>query len=217
MACLDTVRGARAVAFAITCAATLAATTGRMTPCRASDATPDDPIADADLTAAIELREGLAIPISRERRSAVNVDPIAIELIGGTWTMPRAGDTVTLSGGQPRKWELVKAAADGWFSGPALRGGYLATSFSAADDSVMMLESAGHAMVYASGEPRAGDIYSNGYVNLPVQIRKGQNVLLFQVGRGRLKARLTRPKGTAFLQHGRCHAARSQGQRADSD
>ena len=54
-------------------------------------------------------------------------------------------------------------------------------------------------MVYADGEPRGGDIYSTGYVHLPVQVRKGQNALLFQVGRGRLKARLTKPKAAAFF------------------
>ena len=41
------------------------------------------------------------------------------------------------------------------FPGTNLRGGYLATSFSAADDAVMMLEAAGHAMVYVEREPRA--------------------------------------------------------------
>ena len=97
------------------------------------------------------------------------------------------------------------------FREAALRGGYLAARSHAADDSVMMLEAAGHAMVYAGGEPRGGDIYSNGYVHLPVQVRKGQNALLFQVGRGRLKARLTKPKAAGVLEHGRCDASRPQG------
>ena len=102
-------------------------------------------------------------------------------------------------GGQPRKWEAAKAGDDGWFSGGDLRGGYLAASFSVDADSVMMLEAVGHATVYAGGEPRAGDTYSTGYVHLPVQVRKGQNALLFQVGRGKLKARLSKPKAPAFL------------------
>ena len=75
----------------------------------------------------------------------------------------------------------------------------MAVSFNAAGDSVMMLEAAGHGVVYAGGEPRSGDVYSTGYVQLPVAVRKGQNALLFQVSRGRLKARLTKPKGAAFL------------------
>ncbi len=148
---------------------------------------------------AIELRKGLAISTMRERRAAVNVDPIASQVITGRWVMPQSGDSVVFPGGQAKKWEPVEAGADGWFAGGALRGGYLAASFDAADESVMMLDAAGHAQVYAGSEPRGGDIYSNGYVQLPVQVYRGRNTLLFQVGRGRLKARLTKPKAAAFF------------------
>ncbi len=164
-------------------------------PCRATGITDADALEDSPSGAAIELREGVTISTTRERRGAINVDPIAAQVLNGTWTMPRAGESVAYPGmGQARKWEPVKAGADGWFSGGNLRGGYLAASFSADADSVMMLESAGHAMVYAGGEPRHGDIYSTGYVHLPVQVRQGQNALLFQFGRGKLKARLIAPK-----------------------
>ena len=154
---------------------------------------------DSQPAAAIELHEGLAISSARARRTTVDIDPIAAQVVAGKWVMPRSGDSVMFPEGQSKKWEPVKAGGDGWFSGAALRGGYLATSFSAPEASVMMLEAAGHGMVYADGEPRAGDLYSTGYVQLPVRVRKGQNALLFQVGRGRLKARLTKPKAAAFF------------------
>jgi predicted esterase len=171
-----------------------------VSPCRATGNTDADAIDDSPAGVAIELREGLTISTSRERRGAINLDPVVAQVVAGTWVMPRAGESVAYpGGGQARKWVPIKALEDGWFSGQDLRGGYLAVSFSAGDDAVMMLESAGHAMVYAGGEPRGGDMYSNSYVHLPVHIRKGQNALLFQVGRGRLKARLTRPKAPAFL------------------
>ena len=169
-------------------------------PCQATGITDADAIEDPPSGAAIELREGVTISTTRERRAAINIDPIAAQVLSGTWTMPRAGESVANPGtGQARKWEPVKAGADGWFSGGNLRGGYLAASFSADADSVMMLDAAGHAMVYAGGEPRSGDIYSTGYVHFPVRVRKGQNAFLFQVGRGKLKARLTKPKAPAFL------------------
>jgi pimeloyl-ACP methyl ester carboxylesterase len=168
-------------------------------PCRAAVISDRESALDSPSGAAIELREGLTISTARERRSAINVDPIAAQVMTGTWAMPRPGDSVVFSGGQARKWEAVKAGADGGFSGGALRGGYLAAAFSAVDDSVMMLEAAGHALVYAGGEPRCGDTYSNGYVQLPVRVSKGENALLFQVGRGKFKARLTKPKAAAFL------------------
>ena len=42
------------------------------------------------------------------------------------------------------------------FPDPALRGGYVASTFSSADDGVMMLEASGHSMVYVDREPRGG-------------------------------------------------------------
>ncbi len=201
MAVLDTAPRRRIVWFLLGIAVFVAGLTSCVERCRAATLevlveTDDSPQSPAG---AIELREGVAISVARERRAAINVDPIGAQVMAGTWVMPHAGDALTFPGGQVKHWEPVKAAADGWFAGAALRGGYLAASFSAPAAAVMMLESAGHAMVYVDGEPRAGDIYSTGFVQLPVRVRKGQNTLLFQSGRERLKARLTKPKATAFF------------------
>ena len=159
----------------IACAAIVVLRTDLAGPCGTAVASAGDVVADSASDASIELREGLAIAAAHERRSAVNVDPIAAQVMTGTWVMPRSGDSVGVPGGRANKWEPIKAGPDGWFSGGVLRGGYVAVSFPAADDSVMMLESAGHSLVYSGGEPRVGDIYSNGYVQLPVKVRKGQN------------------------------------------
>jgi pimeloyl-ACP methyl ester carboxylesterase len=113
--------------------------------------------------------------------------------------MPRAGDAATFPGGRTGRWETVKAGAGGRFSQLALHGGYLATTISSADTAIMMLEASGHSMVYVEGEPRAGDPYGSGFVQLPVRLSKGPNHFLFQTGRDRLWARLTVPKATVFL------------------
>ena len=148
----------------------------------------------------IELHAGVAISgINRERRAAVAIDPVAAQIVAGTWAMPKAGDLVTAPQGQSRRWESVKVGPDGWFSGAAIRGGYLALTVNSADDRVMMLEASGHAMVYAANEPRGGDIYETGFMQLPVRLHKGENQFLFQTGRDRLKARLTLPKASAFF------------------
>ncbi len=196
---LETALPRRSAWLSLICIAILSLAAACVSPRQATGNTDANAIDDSPAGAAIELREGLTISTSRQRRAAINLDPVVAQVLAGTWVTPRAGESVAYPGGQTKKWEPVKAGDDGWFSERDLRGGYLAASFSAGDDAVMMLESAGHAMVYASGEPRGGDIYSNGYVHLPVHVRKGQNALLFQVGRGRLKARLTRPKAPAFL------------------
>ena len=115
----------------------------------------DSPATVSGAPAPIELREGLAIASpARDRRAAISTDPITAQVIAGQWTMPRAGDTATVPGGRPARWESVKAGADGWFSHPSLRGGYIAFTVPSAEASVMMLEASGHSLVYAGGEPR---------------------------------------------------------------
>ena len=196
---LEVAPSARSVRFSAACGMFVAVSIGCMISTSHARSLVAGELDDSQPAAAIELGEGLGIASVRSRRATVDIDPIAAQVITGTWVMPRSGDVVAFPGGQTKKWEPVKAGADGWFSGGAMRGGYLATSFSAPEASVMMLEAAGHGMVYVDGEPRAGDLYSTGYVHLPVRVRKGQNALLFQVGRGPLKARVIKPKAAAFF------------------
>jgi hypothetical protein len=146
----------------------------------------------------IELREGLKVSLpTRDRRAATTVDPVAAQLVAGTWTMPRAGDSLGGPGGPSFRWDPIKADADGGFAQSG--SGYMAFAVSSPLETVMMLEASGHAMATVNGEPHAGDLYSYGIVHIPVQLRKGQNELLFGIGRERFKARLTRPKASAFL------------------
>src|SRR5262249_4354861 len=133
------------------------------------------------------------------RRAAIAADPIAAQLVAGSWRMPRPGDAVTFVQGQTRRWEPITAGADGWFSHPSLRGGYLAATIAAPGDAVMMLEASGHARVFINGEPRVGDNYSDGYVRLPVRMRKGPNTWLFHSASDRVQARLTKPRAPVFL------------------
>jgi poly(3-hydroxybutyrate) depolymerase len=63
----------------------------------------------------------------------------------------------------------------------------------------MLLDAAGHSVVFVNGGPRAGDPYSHGYVRLPVLLKKGTNELLFQCARGRIRAKLVDPEGKVFV------------------
>jgi len=158
----------------------------------------DDPPSEPTAAAAIELREGLAVSLGgRDRRAAISTDPVAAQVVAGQWTMPRAGEAVADPGGQARRWEPVKAGADGEFARPG--GGYIAFAVSSPDGAVMMLEASGHAMVTVDGEPHVGDTYANGIARVPVRLRKGQSEFLFRTGRERFKARLTVPKAPAFF------------------
>ncbi|RYG42980.1 alpha/beta hydrolase, partial [bacterium] len=54
----------------------------------------------------------------------------------------------------------------------------------------VLLEAQGASLAWVNGEPRVGDVYSSGYVSLPIRLKKGDNLLLFRVARGRLKVDL---------------------------
>lgn len=131
--------------------------------------------------------------VSRAARSPVHTDAIEAKLVSGTWRPPVAGEQLELPGGATRTWRAVTAGKDGSFSDGALQGGYAYVPLVVTKACVMLLEAAGHNMVYVNGEPRAGDPYSAGYVHLPVALHSGTNTLLFSCARGRLKVTLTSP------------------------
>ena len=155
--------------------------------------------ARADLTP-IEIKEALSIqvPGGRGGRTATPVDPIAAIIASGQFTVPKAADKISLPGGQSATWRAIKANKDGLFQ-TGFGAGYVFCSVDLPDAAVMLLEAAGDTIAYVNGEARGGDPYSNGYLRLPVSLHKGENALLFAVGRGRLKVRLLPVRSSAML------------------
>ena len=148
----------------------------------------------------ITLRNALVLPpMGRGGRVAVPVDPLGAKIAAGTWTAPKAGDTFALPGGGSRTWDKLEANKDGLFQSRTLQGGAAFFSVISETERVMILEASGHSMVWANGEPRAGDMYSHGYVHVPIQLKKGENELLFVVARGQLRAKLVAPKSELFF------------------
>lgn len=146
------------------------------------------------------VRECLVIenPV-RARRSPVHVDAIEAEIVAGTWKAPNDGESVRMSSEDRRQWKKAAANGEGWFEGEAFGGGYAYVRHDSDAERVVMLEAMGHSMVYVNGEPRAGDPYANGAMNIPILLRKGRNDLLFLVGRGRLRAELKPPPAELFV------------------
>ncbi len=138
-------------------------------------------------------------PVGQYGRAPVYRDLLQAQIVAGQWKAPHAGDAITLPNGSVRKWEVLKTNKDGVFTHAALRGGYAYLAVPAEKDCVVILEAAGHGMVYVNGTPRPGDPYQTGYVKLPIRLHKGTNDLLFHVGRGRLRVKLTAPKAAAMF------------------
>ena len=138
--------------------------------------------------------------MGRAERSATHTDALEARLISGRWHPPASGETVTSPGGVEQAWEKVDAGKDDWFEGPAPKSGYLYWPVISDRDQILVLEAAGHNLVYVNGEIRTGDPYAYGYVHLPVRLRPGTNDFLFQCSRERFRAKLTTPEGPVMFE-----------------
>jgi len=138
--------------------------------------------------------------VGEGRRSPVMTDALESILARGEWTTPAEGDALPLPDGTSRTWRRVAAKEDGTIEDAALRGGYGLATFEAAEECVLILEARGHRHVYVNGEPRVGDLYDLGITRVPVHAHAGANELLFQVARGRLRARLVPPPAPVYFE-----------------
>lgn len=146
------------------------------------------------------LTEGLAIRgTGRSGRIPFPTDTIHATLISGKWFDPKAGDDFALPSGEKRTWAALRAGENGSFNQGPFQGGYACFQLRRAQPEIMILEASGHGMAYVNGEPFAGDPYGNGYLKVPIQLRTGNNVLLFSSGRGNLSAKLTKPTSSVEL------------------
>jgi hypothetical protein len=100
--------------------------------------------------------------VGEYQRAPVHTDPIEAEVIAGRWTPPQAGDTVLASDGRAHTWTAAQPADDGWLRHDALNGGYACWTIELDQPGTMILDAAGHSLVYVNGEIRAGDTYSTG-------------------------------------------------------
>ncbi|MBL8990835.1 MAG: prolyl oligopeptidase family serine peptidase, partial [Phycisphaerae bacterium] len=152
---------------------------------RGAEAAPPQPLV---------LTEGLAIEgVATGGRWAASADALLSAWIGGSFdpATVKAGDTIRLSDGTVRTWKEARAAGQGVFAPAEMRRGYLLVRIESERARTMLLEAAGHTMVYVDGSPRVGDPYGNGTVRLPVALRQGVSTLLFApAGRGNVTARL---------------------------
>ncbi|MEM7165192.1 MAG: prolyl oligopeptidase family serine peptidase [Planctomycetota bacterium] len=131
--------------------------------------------------------------VGRGGRSAIFTDEIEHTLARGNWQTPTAGTVVALPGNKSVSWRPLSLGDDGWYTDPALRGGYALARIESTTDQVVLLRLVGPRHVYVNGEPRVGDPYQLGNVEIPVRLVKGKNELLFKAGRGRLQFAFEKP------------------------
>src|SRR5690606_31569281 len=102
--------------------------------------------------------------------------------------------------GRTMKWRAAKMDSDGVLATQSIAGGgYAITQVDSPAAGVMLLRASGHAAVYVNGELRAGDVYRLGDFDLPIELRRRTNELVFHVYQPELHAALARPECPIFM------------------
>lgn len=136
--------------------------------------------------------------LSRGGRSLIVSDPVELSLVRGDWKPPAEGDEVTTPDGRSASWKPLSAADEGVFNDRALAGGYAHVVIRSPQRRIAMLHARGHRHVIVNGERRGGDVYNLGITALPIELREGDNELLFKGGRGRMRIELREPEAELF-------------------
>lgn len=117
-------------------------------------------------------------------------DAVVQKLVDGTWARGTAGSSV---GNQT--WRVATPGEGGAYQNP----GWLSVQVTRPRPQVAVLAARGHGMVYVNGEPRGGDVYGYGFVEIPIKLNSGVNELLFASGRGPLVANLRSPSAPVLF------------------
>ena len=129
-------------------------------------------------------QSGLVISgVHRYGREAIVNDQLAYQLFDGGHHAPKEGDRLPGRDNEADvSWEAIKVDSTGRFTGRSLSNGYLYLTYHAERDRHALLNVTGSMMVYFNGAPRGGDIYSDGWMDMPVKVKKGLNQILVRCG-----------------------------------
>ncbi len=117
-------------------------------------------------------------------RQALVQDEIAYQLIHGTFQKPANGKTLFKNEeGEEIQWEKIEVDSTGRFRESALGEGYLYLEYVADRAQLAVLNISRNSMFYFNGEPHGGDIYGDGWMYIPVQLKKGSNDILVRGSR----------------------------------
>lgn len=111
-------------------------------------------------------------------REALYTDQLAYALNKADFRKDGAGPLpFTHRDGEPGVWKEIKVNEEDKFKAKELSNGYLYMTYEAVQEQVALLSISGHSMLYFNGAPRGGDIYGDGWLYLPVKLKKGKNEL----------------------------------------
>lgn len=97
------------------------------------------------------------------------------------------------------RWQKITAGDDHIFRHEELKKGYLYLTYYAPYKQTALTNVSGHLMLYFNGTPRVGDMYSYGWVNIPVKLSEGVNEILIQGYKASIKAKLILTTSKALM------------------
>ena len=152
----------------------------------------------------IYFSEGLAAgPFHQYGREAIYKDELSYLLNAGQLTSPTEGTAAKTLDGKEVQWKSIKADTAHRFRGSELSNGYLYLTYHSPKAQTAILNVTGNDMVYVNGAPRGGDIYRYGWMDMPIQLKKGKNEFYIRSGRfgryGGIVAKLTFPEKPVYL------------------
>lgn len=100
------------------------------------------------------------------------------------------------------RWQKIRTDEEGWFTDMEAVATWLHLAYTAPEERIMLLHTAGNGSTYINGKPRAGDIYNFGTVVHPVKLREGRNDIFLVGSRGRISAELSEPEAPIALTSG---------------
>ncbi len=124
--------------------------------------------------------KGLAITgVHHYGREALYSDSLAYQLYTQTLQLPVAGQAFsTAANGQATTWNEVVADSANIFKNRRFAGGwYLYVTYISSAVQNVLLNIKGNSAVYVNGVLYAGDPYAAGWLNIPIQLKKGINEL----------------------------------------
>ncbi len=136
------------------------------------------------LSQTYSFKEGLLLPLElKYGREALVQDPLAYQLFNGSFTYPDTQNKGFSQGGKTINWAPVEVDSAGNFAGESLAEGYLYLFYESDEEKKALINVSGHSMLFFNGQPHGGDIYKSGWLNVPVQLKKGKNDILIRCSR----------------------------------
>jgi dienelactone hydrolase len=136
----------------------------------------------SDAQSIFEFKTGLVLSqCHKYGREALVTDQLAYVMYAGQMQKPVEGGLLSQDvTNKPLQWKAMMADTSGRFRGEELASGYLYLAYESDNDKDALLNVSGNSMCYFNGAPHTGDIYGDGWMKIPVRLRKGVNEIMIR-------------------------------------